>query len=189
MTPSAPIGQPPADPQLEERLAKAKALLEQPCDEQWIAETIEIEGDSWCEAGLIAKPYAEYLQSLTPEQHRSLRLQAQLLSILLPELKQWVITWGLGLSFDPVYLETRQILFRHLKRLTEEQPDWISALVEEDNQHLPLEERGVRSQTSRMLTQLFLPEDWEQLATIAAEGMSAAVRQISQAAVPVSAKF
>ncbi|MEM1310421.1 MAG: hypothetical protein AAGF98_13180 [Cyanobacteria bacterium P01_H01_bin.153] len=95
----------------------------------------------------------------------------------------------MGLSFEPVYLETRQILFRHLKRLTEEHPDWISALVEEDNQHLPLEERGVRSQTSRMLTQLFLQEDWEQLATIAAEGMSAAVRQISQAAVPVAAKF
>ena len=113
---------------MEERLAKAQALLEQPCDEQWIAETIEIEGDSWCEAGLIAKPYVEYLQSLTPEQHRSLRLQAQLLSILLPELKQWVITWGLGLSY--------------LNRLTEEHPDWISALVEEDNQHLPLEERG-----------------------------------------------
>ncbi|MDB9526989.1 hypothetical protein PN498_13395 [Oscillatoria sp. CS-180] len=41
----------------------------------------------------------------------------------------------------------------------------------------------------RMLTQLFLQEDWEQLAAIAAEGMSAAVWQISQAAVPVPAKF
>ena len=171
---------------LADQWQKTGNLMDATFEDWWLED--DPEDDGWCEAGLMARPYYEYLKSLPPEQHKSLRLQAQLLSILLPELMQWVEGWGLGQSFEPVYLETRQTLFRNLKRLTEEQPDWIAALVEEDNQHLLKEERPVRAQTTMMLAQLFSQDDWNRLAEIAAAGMSQAVLQISQSApLPVTA--
>lgn len=163
---------------LADQLQKTGNLMDLTFDPEWQAEAAE--DDGWVEAGIMTQPYSNYLKSLSQEQHRSLRIQAQLLGILLPELKQWVASWGLGLSFDPVHLAARQTLYRHLKRLTEEQKDWIAALVDENNQHLPVEKQIVRSQTPAILAQLFTSEDWSELAKVAAEGMSQTVLQISR---------
>lgn len=165
---------------LADQLKKTGNLMDLTFDRDWLAEAAE--DDGWVEAGVMAQPYANYLKSLTHEQHRSLRVQAQLLSIVLPELKQWVEGWGLGLSFEPVHLAARQTLYRHLRRLTEEQEAWIVALINENNQCSPMEERPVRSQTPSILAQLFTLEDWRELAEVAAEGMSQTVLQVSRAA-------
>ncbi len=165
---------------LADQLKKTGNLMDLTFDPDWLAEATE--DDGWVEAGVMARPYADYLKSLTPEQHRSLKFQAQLLSILLPELEQWIANWGLGQSFEPVQLAAQQTLYRHLKKLTEEQENWIEALMEENNQRLPMEERPVRSQTSSILAQLFTAEEWRELAEVAAEGMSQTVLQIPQTA-------
>ena len=172
-------GREPMDEQrLADQLKKTGNLMDLTFEQEWLADAEEEDG--WVEAGVLARPYYNYLKSLTQTQHRSLRLQAQLLGILLPELKQWLKSWGLGLSFEPVHLAARQTLYRHLRRLTEEQENWIAALLDEDNQHLPMEEKPVRSRTPSILAQLFTLEDWRELAEVAAEGMSQTVLQIPQ---------
>lgn len=168
----------------EQRLAdqfkKTGNLMDLTFDQDWLTETTE--DDGLVGAGIMAQPYHNYLSSLTNEQNQSLRVQAQLLSILLPELKRWVASWGLGLSFELVHLAARRSLYRHLKRLAEEQEDWIAALINEDDQGLPMEKRVVRAQIPSILTQLLTVEDWRELAEVAAEGMSQIVLQIPQAA-------
>jgi hypothetical protein len=180
--------EPMNEQRLVDQLKKTGNLMDLTFDQEWLAEAAE--DDGWVEAGVMAQPYYSYLKSLTQEQHRSLRFQAQLLGILLPELKQWITSWGLGLSFEPVYLAAQQTLYRHLKRLTEKQEDWIAALIDENNQRLPMQEQSVRAQTSSILAQLFTLEDWNELAEIAAQGMSQTVLQIPRAAldkIPASA--
>ena len=88
-------GREPMDEQrLAEQLKKTGNLMELASDPEWLAEASDYDGP--VEAGVMTQPYYNYLNSLAPEQHRSLRFQAQLLSILLPELKQWIESWGLG---------------------------------------------------------------------------------------------
>lgn len=168
---------------LADQLKKTGNLMDLTFDPQWLAESAAAEGDGWVEAGVMARPYYTYLKSLTHEQHRSLRLQAQLLSILLPELKQWITSWGLGLSFEPVHLAAQRTLYRQLRRLTEEHEDWIAALIDEHDRRLPSVEPSVRSQTPSILAQLFTGDDWRELADVAAAGMSQTVLQIPQAAL------
>ena len=165
---------------LADQLKKTGNLMDLTFEPDWLAEAAEDGGP--VEAGITARPYSNYLKSLTQEQNNSLRLQAQLLSILLPELKQWIEGWGLGLSFEAVHLSARQILYKHLKELTEDQADWVSLLIDENSQALPVAEQSVRSQTSHILTQIFTAEDWHELAEVAAKGMAQTVLQISQVA-------
>jgi hypothetical protein len=164
---------------LADQLAKTGNLMDLCFDDTWLNDTKADEDDGWIEAGVMMKPYVEYLKSLSPEDHLSLRFQAQLLMILLPELRQWLEGWGLGLSFEAVHLKARRILAGHLKRLTEEQAEWVDALIAEDNQNLPKAERKVRSQTVAMFSQLFTEEDWQTLAKVAAEGMSQGVLKLA----------
>jgi len=165
---------------LVDQLKKTGNLMDLTFDPDWLTEAAEDDGP--VEAGIMTRPYHDYLKSLTHKQHRSLRLQAQLLGILLPELKQWIESWGLGLSFKPVHLAARQVLYRHLPRLAEEQGNWITALINENSQDLPIAEQAVRSQTSHVIAQMFTVEDWHELAEAATEGMSQTVLQISQIA-------
>ncbi|NEP61734.1 MAG: hypothetical protein F6K31_33075 [Symploca sp. SIO2G7] len=168
------------DPTRTEQLARVNALLSAPCDEEWIAETEHIEGDGWIEAGAMAKPYVEYLKSLTPEQHRFLRWRMRLFSILYPELKAWLQTWGLGRSFDAVYTEARQRIYERLKQPTPEQTDWMNALILEDDQNLPKSERPLRAQVIPLMSALLTQEDRQVLADIAAKGMVQGVLQMVQ---------
>ncbi len=128
----------------------------------------------------MAKPYVEYLKSLTPDQHRFLRRRMRLFSILYPELKVWLQSWDLGRSFDAVYTEARQLIYERLKQPTPEQTDWFDALIAEDDQNLPMSERTLRAQVVPMLSALLTQEDRQALADIAAQGMSAGVLQMVQ---------
>lgn len=161
---------------MAEQLKKSGNLMDLTFDKEWLAESAE--DDGWVEAGVAAIPYHNYLKSLTQEQHRFLRFRARLVMILLPELRCWLETWGLGLSLDAVYAASQSILYRHLEQFMEEQEEWIAALVEEGAQHLPMEKRSVRSQTIAMISPLFTTDEWNELAEIAAQGMSQTVMQV-----------
>ena len=169
------------DKRLAEQLAKTGNLLDVTYEDGWW------EVDDWdgpIEAGVLAKPYAAYLESLTLEQHRFLRRRMRLFSILLPELKGWLQSWELGRSFESVYAEAKRRIYEHLIQPTPEQTDWITALIAEDDQQLPMEERSLRSQVVPMLSSLFTQEDRQALADIAAQGMAQGVLQMVQVETP-----
>lgn len=141
--------------------------------------------DDWegpIEAGLELKPYVEQLATVSPEQYRRQRWQVRLLSILWPELKSWLQTWDLGLSFDTVYQEAKQRVYVHLKQPTPAQTDWLNALLAEENQKLPSTERTLQRQVISRLSSLLTAEDYKALSEIAARDMAAGVMQRSQLA-------
>ena len=161
------------DRMLAEQLAKTGNLMDLCLGDAWLREIEDDEDDGWIEAGVMMKPYVELLKAASPEALKRQRRYMRILSILFPELKRWLASWGLGLTFEAVYVEARRIVHQHLfDRLTPEQDAWMDALVAEDDQHLQMTERKVRSQVVTILSTLFTEEDWRKLAAIAAEGMS-----------------
>lgn len=168
------------DPILVAQLAKVDALLYQPCDEAWVAETIRIEGDGYIEAGAMMQPYVDRLRAASPEDFKRQRRYMRLLAILLPELKTWLQTWELGRSFESVYTEAQRRIYEHLKQPTPEQTAWMEALLAEEEQQLPMAARQVRSQVVPMLSSLLTQDDQQALADIAAQGMSEGVLQMFQ---------
>lgn len=157
-----------------EQLALAEAMLYEPCDEA------EIEGNGWVEAGAVMAPYVGGLKAASPEVFERQRRYMQLMTLLLPELKQWMGSWNLGASFEVVYAEAQRCVYGHLKQPTSELGDWLEALLAEDAEDLPTAERRVRSQTASVISKTFTSEDWQYLATVAAEGMSQGVLQVAQ---------
>lgn len=166
------------DQQLAEQLLKTGNLMDLAYSDDWWADVEHDDGR--VEAGEMAKPYVAYLDSLTPGQHRSLRQQMRLFSILYPELRAWLQTWELGCSFDAVYMQARKLICQRLQQPTSEQTDWINALIAEDDQNLPRSEWVLRSQVVPMLSALFTQEDRQALANIAAQGMAEGVLQMVQ---------
>lgn len=116
---------------MAQQLAKTGNLLDLLNDEAWVqeAEAIEAECGGQVEAGLGLRPYLEQLATVPPDAFRQQRRQVQLFSILFPELKAWLQSWELGLSFEVVYIEAQRRLFEHLQRPTSEQATWLDALL------------------------------------------------------------
>ena len=172
------------DRMLAEQLAKTGNLMDLCSGDAWLQEIEDSEDDGWIEAGVTMKPYGELLKAASPEALKRQRRYMRILSILFPELKRWLASWGLGLTFEAVHIEARRIVRQHLfNRLTPEQDAWMDALVAEDDQHLQMAERKVRSQVVTILSTLFTEEDWRKLAAIAAEGMSKGVLQVAKTKV------
>jgi hypothetical protein len=166
------------DQRLAEQLAKTGNLMDLTYNDDWWADVEHDDGR--VEAGEMAKPYVAYIDSLTPEQHRSLRQQMRLFSILYPELKAWIQSWELGCSFELVYMQARKLICKRLQQPTPEQTDWINALIVEDDQNLPRSKRTLRDQVIPMLSALLTQEDRQVLADIAAQGMAQGVLQMVQ---------
>lgn len=167
---------------LAAQFAKTGNLMDLCFDEAWLR-TPDAIGEAYdgpVEAGLALKPYVEALAKVPPEAFRCQRHQVEILSILLPELKTWLQSWDLGLSFEAVYVEAYRRLHGHLKQFMSEQAAWIEALLAEHKQQLPMVERTVRAQTTVMLAQMFTQEDWQALADTAAQGMAQGVLQWGQ---------
>jgi hypothetical protein len=168
---------------LTQQLAKTGNLLDLLNDAPWS------QADDWdgpIEAGLELKAYVEQLEAVPPEAYRRQRWYVRLLSILWPELKTWLQSWDLGLSFDAVYGEAKQRVYEHLKQLTPEQTAWMESLLAEDEQGLPIAERKMRSQVVPMLSSLLTPDDHQALANIAAQGMAKGVLQRVQTVFPAA---
>ncbi|MEM6866828.1 MAG: hypothetical protein AAF528_00390 [Cyanobacteria bacterium P01_C01_bin.121] len=167
------------DPTTTHPLQPTVDLLDEFNQQDWTSE------DDWegpVEVGLGLKPYVEKLASVSPEQYRHQRWQVSVLSILWPELKSWLQTWELGLSFDAVYQEAKQRVYGHLKQPTPVQTDWLNALLAEEEQKLPRSERVVRQQVIPRLSSLLTNEDYKALSELAARDMAAGVMQYAQQA-------
>jgi len=157
---------------LAEQLRKTGNLMDLLNDEAWVREAdadhaIE-EGP--VEAGLGLQPYVELLKNAPPEALQRQRWTVQVLSVLLPELKDWLESWHLGRSLEIVYMEAQKCLYSHLKNLTPEQTDWIEALLAEKEQALPNEQKVVRAEANAMLAQMFTTEDWQSVGVAAPKG-------------------
>ena len=167
---------------LAQQLAKTGNLLDLLNDEAWVRETeaIEAECGGQVEAGLGLKGYVEQLAAVTPAAFRQQRRQVQLLSLLLPEMKAWLQSWELGLSFETVYIEAQRRLFERLQQPTPEQATWLEDLLVEDAQQIAPEQKTVRSQAIAMLAQMFTKDDWQALAQTAAEETAKGILQVRQ---------
>lgn len=167
---------------LARQLAKTGNLLDLLDDEAWVRETeaIEAECGGQVEAGLGLKPYVEQLATVPPSAFRQQRCQVQLLSILLPELKAWLQSWELGLSFEAVYSEAQRRLFAHLQQPTPEQAIWLDALLVEDSHPITPEQKPVRQQAIARLAQMFSEDDWQALAQTAAQETAKGILQLRQ---------
>lgn len=169
------------DQLLAQQLAKTGNLLDLLSDEAGLqaADAADTVADADCdgpiEAGLGLKAYVEQLETVPPEAFRRQRRFVQLLPILLPELKTWLHSWNLGLSFESVYIEAQKRVYDHLQQQT-----WMDALLAEDEQKLPIAERKVRSQVVAMLSNLLTENDWQALADVAAQGIAKGVLQVGQ---------
>jgi hypothetical protein len=167
---------------LDQQLAKTGNLLDLLNDDVWVRETeaIEAECGGQVEAGLGLKPYVEQLATIPPSAFRQQRRQVQLLSILLPELKAWLQSWELGLSFEAVYIEAQRRLFEHLQQPTPEQTTWLETLLTEASQQISPGRKTLRSQAIAMLAQMFTEDDWQALAQTAAEETAKGILQVRQ---------
>ncbi|MEM1310419.1 MAG: hypothetical protein AAGF98_13170 [Cyanobacteria bacterium P01_H01_bin.153] len=164
---------------LAEQLRKTGNLIDLLNNDNWVREADE---EDFVEAGLGLQPYVDLIKEASPETLRRQRWYVQVLSILLPEMKEWLASWQLGRSFEAVYIETQQRLYKHLEQLTSEQRDWIEALLAEDEQPLPDEQKVRRAQVITWLAQLFTPEDWQAISAIAAQTIAHDIQQLGQEA-------
>lgn len=138
--------------------------------------------DDWdgpTEAGADLKAYVEQLASVPAEKYRQQRWQMRVLSIVWPELKRWLQTWDLGLSFDAVYQEAKKRIHQHIKQPTPAQTEWLDALLTEADQKQPNAERKHHSAVIPKLSSWLTAEDYQALAEIAARDIAARVMQQS----------
>ena len=164
---------------LAEQLRKTGNLLDLLNDDDWVRNADE---EDFVEAGLGLQPYVDLIQGASPEALRRQRWYVRVLSILLPELKQWLESWQLGRSFEAVYMEAQRRLYKHLEQLTSEQQDWIEALLAEAEQTVPKEQKGVRAQATTWLAQLFTEEDWSAIAQAASQAIAHDIQHLGQEA-------
>ena len=164
---------------LAEQLRKTGNLLDLLNDDDWVRSADE---EDFVEAGLGLQPYVDLIQRASLEALRRQRWYVRVLSILLPELKQWLESWQLGRSFEAVYIEAQRRLYKHLEQLTSEQQGWIEALLAEAAQAVPKEQKVVRAQTTTWLAQLFTEEDWKAISAIAAQNIAHDIQQLGQQA-------
>jgi hypothetical protein len=163
---------------LANQLAETGNIMDLCQDPAWLEETAQIEKEcgGYVEAGLLLRNYALNTPAVTLDQLQQVRLQ----SVLFAELHQWMSTWQLGLSFEKTYTQARQIVRQRLQHTTEEQSDWLKALVAEIEQKIPSEHAPVRAQTISWFRQVFTTDDWQQLAAIAAQEIYASVSQLER---------
>lgn len=161
---------------------KTGNLLDVLNDDAWRQETdvIEAKCGGQVEAGLALKPYVEQLATVPPEAFRHQRRRVQMLSILLPELKAWLQSWGLGLSLEVVYIEAQRRLFERLQQPTPKQATCLEALLTKDAQRLESEQKTGRRQAIALLASLFTEDDWQAFAQTAAEETAKGILQVRQ---------
>ena len=169
---------------LAEQLRKTGNLMDLLNDEAWIleADADRASEEGMVEAGLGLLPYVEFLKEALPEALQRQRWTVRVLSILLPELKGWLESWQLGRSLEAVYMEAQKCLYGHLRHLTPEQTAWIRALLAEEEQALPNEQKVVRAEANAMLAQIFTTEDWQAIADVASQTMAKDILQMGQEA-------
>ena len=168
---------------LTQQLKKTGNLMDLLNDEAFVREAaaIETECGGAVEAGLGLRSYVAQIEAASPEALKRQRQSVKVLSILLPELRQWLEGWQLGLCFEAVYTEAQRLVYKRLDEFMVEQQAWIHDLLVENGQGLPAGEKPVRAQAIAKLSALLTEKDWQALADIAAESMAQGVLQAAQA--------
>ena len=161
---------------LTQQLKKTGNLMDLLNDEAFVREAaaIETECGGAVEAGLGLRSYVAQIEAASPEALKQQRQSVKALSILLPELRQWIEGWQLGLCFEAVYTEAQRLIYERFDNFVVEQQSWIHDLLVENKQGLPVGERPVRAQAMAKpskgiakLSALLTEEGWQALAKIA----------------------
>lgn len=164
---------------LAEQLKKTGNLMDLLNNEAFVRESAAIERacGGAVEAGLGTRSYVAQIKSASPEALKRQRKAVKVLSILLPELRQWLEGWQLGLCFESVYTEAQRLLYERLDSFMLEQQDWIRDLLVEDETGLPVGSRPIREEAIAKLSELLTEDGWQALADTAAKDMAEGVLQ------------
>ncbi len=122
------------------------------------AAAIETECGGAVEAGVELKSYVAQINAASPESLKRQRQSIRVLSILLPELRQWLESWQLGLCFEAVYTEAQRLIYKRLDNFMVEQRSWIDDLLVENEAGLPVGNRPVRGEAIAKLSALLAEE-------------------------------
>lgn len=172
MNDSPPTTVPVEDAAHAEQMALAESMLYELDD--------DAADDGWVEAGAVMAPYVMGLKAASSEAVERQRRYMRLMTLLLPGLKQWLLSWHLGASFEAVYAEAQRCVYASLKQPSPAFHDWLEELLAEAEPGLPVVAMPARSRTASVLAQLFTAEDWQRLATVAGEGMSQGVLKVAE---------
>ena len=139
------------DEVLIQQLKKTGNLMDLYKDGAFVRSSSAIEADCGgaVEAGLGLKSYMAQIEAEPPATLRRQRQAVKALSILLPELRQWLEGWQLGLCFEAVYTEAQHLIYKRFDDSMVEQQDWICNLLIEDEKELSVDDRPVRGEAIR----------------------------------------
>lgn len=158
-------------------------------DPDWQKENARIEDEcgGYIEAGIHMRGYVERLKTLSPEDHKRIKQQAKMLSILFPELRKWIESWNLGAGFEEAHNIARRILMNQWKTFAEENAEWVRELLDEDKEIDRAEEKSIRQQTRAKLAEMFTDEDWQNIANGAAQAVKQNILQVGEIELAESA--
>ncbi|MGF1522694.1 MAG: hypothetical protein ACFBSF_10315 [Leptolyngbyaceae cyanobacterium] len=160
-----------------------RELMAQLNDPVWLKQNAAIEGDGYVEAGNGLQGYVERLKAVTPEAFREPKRQVRALSVLLPVLRDWIVSWELGASFEAVSIEAQSLLFQHIQQASAAQESWIEDLIAAHEQGTRAEHPQAQLQLRERLAEILTQENWQALATVAAQDIEKRVWQRSQTQV------
>lgn len=160
-------------------------ILAQLNDPVWLKQNAEVAGDGYVEAGNGLQGYVELLKAVTPEAFREQKRQVRALSMLLPVLRDWIVSWELGASFEAVYIEAQRLLFQHIQQASAARENWIEELISAQEQGTRAEhsQKQLRASLAEILTQ----ENRQALARVAAQDMEKRILQHTLPQVEISA--
>jgi hypothetical protein len=176
--------------ELAQQLKKTGNLMDLLNDPDWLQKSFvaEVECNGYVEAGVGLQTYVEQLKKASPENFRAQRQQMRLLSVFLPALHDWLISWGLGPSFEVVYAEAQRLVYGHLVEASAEQALWIEEALTENNPNFPIEEQRKQVWAREKLAELLQQQDWQVLARVAARDVEKRIleRAQAQSATPIA---
>ncbi|MEL6456116.1 MAG: hypothetical protein AAFQ40_15545 [Cyanobacteria bacterium J06623_5] len=152
-------------------------------DIEWLKQhpADEIEGDGWVEAGNGLQPYVAALKRLSAQDMKTIKAQARVLSMLLPVMRNWMESWGLGASFEAVCIEAQTVLFHRIQKASFAQEDWFEELSLAYAQGT--REEHPPEQLRNRLTEILTQENWQTLASVAAQDAEQRVLQYAHSQV------
>lgn len=149
-------------------------------DPVWLRQNADVEGDGYVEAGNGLQGYVALLKAVTPEAFREQKRLVRALSVLLPALRDWIVSWNLGASFEAVYIEAQSLLFHHIQQASAAHESWIEELIAAHEQGTRAEHPQAQLQLRERLAEILTQENWQALATAAAQDVEKRILQLSQ---------
>lgn len=160
-------------------------LMAQLNDPVWLKQNAKTEGDGYVEAGHGLQGYVKLLKAVTPEAFKEQKRQVRALSMLLPVLREWIGSWELGASFEAVYIEAQALLFQHIQQASAARASWLEELITAHEQGTRAESPQAQLRLRQKLATILTQEDWQALATVAAQDIETRVGQLAQTQIEI----